>query len=150
MDENQIEKIAKLLLESKDYSKLSKKMLNKIVNGKDIEDLSDDFSTEKEKYIYEATFIVCDYANMILKDRIITKQEMKNIKYLKSKLGISDEMLYFSETAERIEAILTKQFRKIYEDHAIEEDEQMFIEQIQEMFNMPYDDCFEIISKLKK
>lgn len=78
------------------------------------------------------------YINLVLKDHIITENEKRNVNLLKRLFKIK-EGDFFNYRYYEIEEILNKQFQRIYYDDNIDKSEAIHKVELQEIFDLGYD-----------
>lgn len=108
------------------------------LNGLSIDDLKE-----------ESLSVVIDYAKDCLKDNILTEQEMQNIKLLKTFLRIREGDFY-KKRLKDVRTILTLQLRRMYEDNVIDKSEATMKTDLQELFNLSYDQFLDIVNDVAK
>lgn len=82
--------------------------------------------------------IIIVYVNLVLNDNIITEEEQRNVEWLKRNLRIS-EGDFTKYRSDEIEEILKRQFYRLYLDNYIDESEEIYEVQLQQLFNLSYD-----------
>ena len=106
-----------------------------ILNNHNIEEI------EYLKY-YAIAFII-DYIKFVLNDYVISEKERCNVALLKHYFKIKEGDFYKYRYIEIIE-ILHRQFEKIYEDGIITDDEEIHKFEVQDLFDLSYDQFLEI------
>lgn len=116
---------------------LNKTTLDKILTNNKIRDISD---------IKEETLdLLLFYISFILDDNVITEMESANLKTLKRIFKIH-EGDFFKFRHNKIQEILNVQFKRIYEDDKIDNKEAILKVNLQELFDLSYDQ-FQELSK---
>jgi hypothetical protein len=82
--------------------------------------------------------ILISYTNTILEDNIITENEKRNFTFLKLYFNIKEGDFYRYKLYE-IKNILHQQFEKLYLDNNISEEEAEYSFNLQDMFDLSYD-----------
>ena len=101
----------------------------------------------KIEYIKDKSlFFIIDYIKIILNDHTITDKERNNISLLKRYFKIEEGDLYKHKYSEIVE-ILNRQFEKIYEDGIITNEEDIHKFEVQDLFDLSYDQFLEIKEK---
>ncbi|TAM94767.1 MAG: hypothetical protein EPN39_16660 [Chitinophagaceae bacterium] len=85
------------------------------------------------------------YISFILDDNLITEKELANLKTLKRIFKIREGDFYRFRR-DKIQEILNKQFKRIYEDNIIDNKEAILKVGLQELFDLGYDQ-FQELSK---
>ncbi|WP_304343766.1 hypothetical protein [Chryseobacterium koreense] len=83
------------------------------------------------------------YVDAILKDDILTQEELANLKLLKMIFKIKQGDFYRNHKSE-IQILLNKQLRKIYEDKKVDYEEAVYSVSLQELFDLSYDQYEEL------
>lgn len=78
------------------------------------------------------------YINLILNDHNITENEKNNIRLLKIYFKIKEGDFY-NKRYNEVEDILHRQFERLYLDNKISESESIFNVELQEIFDLSYD-----------
>ncbi len=119
-------------------SNLDRQNLEKILNEHEIvqiEDIKEDILD-----------MLISYVNFILYDNVIKEEEGKNLKQLKRFFRIK-EGDFFIYRRKQIQDILNKQFERIYADNKIETGEALYKVELQELFDLSYDQFLELVDK---
>jgi hypothetical protein len=86
--------------------------------------------------------LVIGYINIVLKDHIITEKEIKNVKLLKLIFKIKPGDFYDKRYYE-IEEIIITQLKRLYFDNIITTDEEIYNVNLQDIFDLSYDQLYE-------
>lgn len=86
------------------------------------------------------------YINLVLNDNIITENEAGNVKILKRIFKIKEGDFYKYRYHE-VEEILTRQFERIYSDNRIDADEALLKVELQELFDLSYDQFLDLVNE---
>lgn len=78
------------------------------------------------------------YINLILNDHIITENEKRNVGLLKRYFKIK-EGDFFNSRYDEVEDVLHRQFERLYLDNAISAEEATYKVELQDLFNLSYD-----------
>jgi hypothetical protein len=81
--------------------------------------------------------ILISYTNIVLEDNIITENEKRNFAFLKLYFKIKESDFYKYKLYE-IKTILHRQFEKLYFDNNISEEEALHSVNLQDMFDLSY------------
>lgn len=128
---NYIHEIVDLVLENK-------------LNRKNIQIVLSKFSIKNTGDIKnELLDILIEYANIVLRDHVLSEVEKINFEFLKLYFGIKEGDFYKNKRLE-IKGILNKQFEKLYDDNLITHAEAEHNYVLQEMFDLNYDE-FDIL-----
>ena len=141
-----------VLLRYKTYSPIIVKALNLILDDKMnrqalkqcLHENSNDFKTIK----LEALNIIIDYAKIILEDDCLTEDEMRVISLLKKYFQIKEGDFYVYGKKSDVEYILTSQLEKMYADGVIDKEEAIMKTDLQELFNLSYNQFLKIVNKV--
>ncbi len=87
------------------------------------------------------------YINLILNDHIITDNEKRNIGLLKIYFKIKEGDFYNNRYYE-VEDILNRQFERLYIDNKIDREEAIYNVELQELFDLSYDQFDEFKEKV--
>jgi hypothetical protein len=112
------------------FDSLSKAGIDSILEDHRIADIED----LKEELL---DLLLC-YIRIVLKDYRITELERRNILFLKLYFKIR-EGDFFRYRESEVESILKEQFQKLYSDNKINEEEAIYNSQLQEIFDLGYD-----------
>jgi len=98
----------------------------------------------KIEYIKEQSLaFIIDVIKLVLNDYVISEGERKNIALLKMYFKIADGDFYKYKYNEIVE-ILNRQFEKIYEDGIVTDEEEVHKFEVQDLFDLSYDQFLEI------
>src|SRR5215204_2162315 len=90
--------------------------------------------------------LVLSYIWLIVSDNVITFKEAENVKFLKRFFRIKEGDFYLSKYAD-IELILDRQFELMYQNNVIDNDEALQKVELQEMFDLSYDQFLKLSKK---
>ncbi len=82
--------------------------------------------------------LIFEYIKIALQDNVLTISEREDIKQLKLWFGIQPGEFY-SQYRQKIENIMTYQLSRIYQDNFITEEEALFKVDLQEIFDLSFD-----------
>lgn len=120
------------------------------LNKQTIEDLYKKYGIKQVENIKgEILDLLLYYTNLILDDNFITTKEAENIKFLKRFFKIKEGDFYHYKYHE-IEMILNRQFGHMYQDNVIDNNEALHKVDLQELFDLGYDQFLELINKAVK
>ena len=102
-----------------------------------------------EKIKGEILDLILCYIHVILDDNFITSKEADNVKYLKLMFKIHEGDFYNIKYSE-IEDILDRQLESMYQDNNINNEEALQKVELQELFNLSYDQFLELSAKAVK
>lgn len=94
----------------------------------------------------ELLYLLISYINLILKDHVISHSEKRNIQLLKMYFKI-EEGDFYKYNRKDIETSLAKQFELLYNDNMIDKNEALYNVDLQDLFNLGYDQIEEIKRK---
>jgi hypothetical protein len=118
--------------------KLTRETLNEILNGyniKQVEDIKEDILD-----------LLLVYINLILNDNVLTENEMRNVILLKKIFKIIEGDFY-KYRYDEVRETLYRQFERLYADNKIDGNESSFKVDLQELFDLSYDQFLEFIDK---
>lgn len=151
-----LQKAMSQLLETKDYSDLTKDLIRVIVD-----DIDGRFNTIARDAVLHARGIrrisdikehtpqvVLDYANICLEDGLLTDAEIKQMTLLKLFLGIQEGDFYRNHLQKEVKAILTKQLELLYADGIITKDEALLQSDMQGLFGLNYAEYEKIVNSV--
>ena len=98
---------------------------------------------------FEILDMLLAYVNLILDDNYITAKEAESIKYLKLFFKIKEGDFYNKKYYE-IERILDRQFENMYQNNVIDNEEALQKVELQELFDLSYDQFLELSIKAVK
>ncbi|RYE54866.1 MAG: hypothetical protein EOP48_11380 [Sphingobacteriales bacterium] len=90
--------------------------------------------------------MLISYIWLIVSDNVITAREANNLRFLKRFFKIREGDFYSSKYA-TIETILERQFELMYQDDVIDKDEAIQKVELQEMFDLSYDQFLKLSQK---
>jgi hypothetical protein len=93
----------------------------------------------------DTSILLLAYINLILEDHIISEQEAGHIKLLKRYFRIREGELY-QHHRNMVVYLLKKQITAIYEDDKIDTNEALHKVNLQELFDLGYDQFLEIVN----
>ena len=119
-------------------NQLTKDSLNEILkeyNIKEVEDIKEDILD-----------LLLVYINLVLNDNVITENEMRNVILLKKFFKITEGDFY-NHRYDEVQEILYRQFEHLYADNKIDDEESLYKVELQELFDLSYDQFLEFINK---
>jgi HNH endonuclease len=119
-------------------NQLTKDSLNEILkeyNIKQVEDIKEDILD-----------LLLVYINLVLNDNVITENEMRNVILLKKFFKITEGDFY-NHRYDEVHEILYRQFEHLYADNKIDDEESLYKVELQELFDLSYDQFLEFIDK---
>lgn len=147
----QLKKVAIKLVESNNYSPAMKDALSLITKGEvsflDLKNCLLKHTVSIDELKSESLSVVIDYARICLQDGILTEEEIHNITLLKMFLRIQEGEFY-EQRKEDINAVLSQQLNKMYNDNVIDKNEALMKTDLQGLFNLSYDQFLEIVNKI--
>lgn len=93
--------------------------------------------------------LILSYINLILDDNFITTEEAENVNFIKRFFKIKEGDFYFNKYRE-IEIILDRQLEHMYQNDSIDSEEALQKVELQELFDLSYDQFLEISQKAVK
>ena len=119
-------------------NKLTKDSLNGILKDytiKQVEDIKEDVLD-----------LLLVYINLVLNDNVITENEMRNVIFLKKFFKITEGDFY-NYRHDEVQEILYRQFEHLYADNKVDTEESLYKVELQELFDLSYDQFLEFIDK---
>lgn len=90
--------------------------------------------------------LILAYIELVLQDNYVTVTEAENMKFLKRILKVKEGDFYRHKYYE-VERLLDKQFERMYRDNNIDTDEALQKVELQELFDLSYDQFLELSNK---
>lgn len=139
------------LIQTENLGKVKNEVIELIYQGK-----LDSSSLEKLLHQYnissldsikiELLEVLLAYIDLTLNDNFITSEEAENVHYLKRIFKIKEGDFYSYKYSE-VENVLDRQFRQMYRDDKIDNTEAIQKVELQELFNLGYDQFLQISEK---
>ena len=150
-----IQETAQELIARNEYPEVIKAALQLIVEGQMNSLALDKVLAEKGirriTDIKEKTLdVLLDYADIILKDDVLTPDELTNLKMLKLFFRIEEGDFQKNDKFARVEAIIIRQLEKLYADNILDEQEALHQSDLQGVFGVGYDEYARIVKKVAK
>ncbi|HOU96941.1 MAG TPA: hypothetical protein PLN06_10045 [Bacteroidales bacterium] len=82
--------------------------------------------------------LIIVYINLVLDDHIISDNEKQNLSHLKTYFKIKEGDFY-NKRYDEIEKVLHRQFERLYADNLISEQEDIYLNHLQDIFDLSYD-----------
>lgn len=93
--------------------------------------------------------IALEVIKHFLNDNDLTGDEMASIRYMKVVLNIQEgDFLKYSQIKSKMESLIAKQISVMYQDHTVDKDESLHKVDLQESFDLGYDDFLKIVNKI--
>lgn len=108
---------------------ISKESIDEVLKRKSV-----NYSIAKVDFLH----LIIEYIKNILEDDILTAIEKENVKFLKVLFRIQPGDFYYHNKAD-IEATIAFQLSRIYQDNYISEEEALLKVDLQEIFDLSYD-----------
>ena len=150
----QIKKVVKELLDERNYTPMMVRALNLIIDEK-MNSIALKQCLSESGYTMsmikpEALQVILDYSEIILEDDVLTENEIRIITLLKMYFQIKDGDFYTYGKKEIVDAVLTTQLEKMYEDGVIDKEEALMKTDLQGLFCLSYDQFLEVVNKVAK
>lgn len=120
---------------------LNPQSLDAVLNGYRIKDI--------EKIKHKLLDLLLAYYHRVLDDNFITSEEAENVNLLKRLFRIKEGDFHKYKYAE-IETILDRQLKHMYQNNTIDREEALQKVELQELFDLSYDQFLEISQKAVK
>lgn len=150
----QIKKAVKELLEERKYTPMMVRALNLIIDDKmnsiALKQCLSESGYSLSMIKPEALQVILDYSEIILEDDVLTENEIRIITLLKMFFQIKDGDFYTYGKKEVVDAVLTTQLEKMYEDGVIDKEEALMKFDLQGLFCLSYDQFLDVVNKVAK
>jgi hypothetical protein len=130
--------IEKKLLLSEYLQKICSAIINKSISKKSIDEILQNHNINYSIAKVEFLHLIFEYIKNVLEDNILTIIEKENIKYLKTLFRVQPGDFYLHNKSD-IEATIAYQLARIYQDNYITDTEALLKVDLQEMFDLSFD-----------
>ncbi len=113
-----------------------------------LEVLSEYDITEIEKFKDTSIALLLFYLKVVLRDNLISQEELNNVKFIKRLFGIREgDMLANDEVSNEVASIIKLQMELIYVDDEISKDEAIYKVNLQDLFGLNYDEFLKLTNQ---
>ncbi len=111
---------------------------NKNISKGLVENYLTEYNVNKSLAKVDFIHLIFEYIKVALEDNVLTVEEREDVKYLKQIFSIQPGEIYFHSKA-NVESTIACQMTRIYEDSYVTEEEALLKVDLQEVFDISFD-----------